>query len=111
MSFMFATRLFHEFYMTKNKQGAPLFNETQYKPRQTSITWSIDKNEIFYYDANRVKLFSDSSISSYNTSSSDQTLYARHSIIIDTDNPTIFLEAESESDSDNDSQEKEKIEV
>ena len=110
MSFMFATRLFHEFYMTKNKQGAPLFDETHYKPRQTSITWSMNKNETFYYNENRVKLFSDSSIASYDTLSSDQTLNARHSTDIDTNDPMIVLEPESESD-DDDGEDKQKIEV
>ena len=85
MSLLFATRLFHEFYMLKNSHGAPLFDVEKYRPRQTSITWNFKDNQTFYYDNRKVSV-----------SSSDDTQRASHSI--STKNSFIYLEPESESE-------------
>ena len=85
MSLLFATRLFHEFYMLKNSHGAPVFDVKKYRPRETSITWNTKDNQIFYYDNHKVSI-----------SSSDDTPRATHSI--STKNSFIYLEPESESE-------------
>ena len=81
MSLLFATRLFHEFYMLKNNK--PIFNAQYYRARQTSITWNMSDNQTFYYDERNVSL-----------SDSDDTQRASHS------NSFVYLEPESESDDD-----------